>query len=97
MNVFFEWERRNDTTAIVLVNNSTDTAWFRKLVTYADAVWFPPRIKFERVVNGVRGPILDKNGKQVGNRYAQAIVAFGIEPEHFFKSMKPLGGWGARL
>jgi phage N-6-adenine-methyltransferase len=59
--------------AIVLVNASTETAWFHALANAAAHVCFPgTRINFDQ-------PDGDRRKKTKGNRYAQAFFYFGDE------------------
>lgn len=78
-------ERQNINQAIVLVNNATETAWFKKIVDIATAVCFPcGRIKF-----------VDTNGKQSGAPLqGQAILYIGNEVNKFIESFAHYG-WAA--
>lgn len=69
-------------SAVVVVNNATDTAWFRTLVSEAAAVCFPKRIAFISPVTGL--PVK-------GNRHAQAIVYLGENVDGFFDAFSGLG------
>lgn len=71
---------------IVLVNNATETAWFKELVSVSCAVVFPKgRIRF-----------IDKNGNANGAPLqGQALVYSGNNPEKFLKEFEGFG-WGAK-
>lgn len=72
--------------AIVLVNNATDTAWFRSLTTKASAIVFTTgRIHFEKHDGARNTPI-----------QGQAFIYFGDNSQKFLKVFKKFG-WGARL
>lgn len=72
--------------AIVLVNNATETAWFRKMVDKASAIVFTTgRIKF-RKRDGTHGTPLQ----------GQAIMYFGTKPYMFLNVFKQFG-WGCVL
>lgn len=72
--------------AIVLVNNATETAWFRKMVDKAAAIVFTTgRIKF-RKRDGTHGTPLQ----------GQAIMYFGTKPYLFLNVFKQFG-WGCVL
>lgn len=68
--------------AIVLVNNSTDTAWFQSTARCASAVCFPSgRIKF-----------IDEEGKASGAPLqGQAILYLGSEPHSFVRLFEAFG------
>lgn len=72
--------------AIVLVNNATETAWFRKMVDKASAIVFTTgRIKF-RKRDGTHGTPLQ----------GQAIMYFGTKPYMFLNVFRQFG-WGCVL
>lgn len=72
--------------AIVLVNNATETAWFRKMVDNASAIVFTTgRIKF-RKRDGTHGTPLQ----------GQAIMYFGTKPYMFLNVFRQFG-WGCVL
>ena len=72
--------------AIVLVNNATETAWFRKMVDKASAIVFTTgRIKF-RKRDGTHGTPLQ----------GPAIMYFGTKPYMFLNVFKQFG-WGCVL
>lgn len=74
------------TAGIVLVNNATETAWFRELVDCAAAVLFTAgRVKF-----------LDPEGNPGAPLQGQALIYFGDEPAKFLDAFASFG-WGARL
>jgi len=71
---------------IVLVNNATETGWFRDLVECANAVLFTSgRIKF-----------LDPNGKPGAPLQGQAILYTGENTGSFLREFSKFG-WGACL
>ena len=72
--------------AIVLVNNATETGWFRTLIEDADAVVFPTgRIKYRK-----------RDGEHGTPLQGQAFIYFGDSPGRFLKVFSEFG-WGARL
>lgn len=72
--------------AIVLVNNATETAWFRTLIENADAVVFPTgRIKYRK-----------RDGEKGTPLQGQAFIYIGDSPERFLDEFKEYG-WGAKL
>lgn len=72
--------------AVVLVNNATETAWFRTLIENADAVVFPTgRIKYRK-----------RDGEKGTPLQGQAFIYFGDAPGRFLKVFSEFG-WGARL
>ena len=74
------------TAGIVLVNNATETGWFRDLVECANAVLFTSgRIKF-----------LDPNGKPGAPLQGQAIL-YTVENTGSFLREFSKFGWGACL
>lgn len=74
------------TQAIVLVNNATETLWFRKLVDDARAVLFTSgRIRF-----------LDPQGNPGAPLQGQAFIYFGDSPNKFISEFSKFG-WGALL
>lgn len=79
-------ERHNYSQAIVLVNNSTETGWFIKLVSIASAICFPQRrVKYYTPVQGVPGSPLQ----------GQAIVYIGDNIDTFSKEFESIG-WIAK-
>lgn len=64
--------------AILLVNNATDTAWFRHAMVEARAVYFPKRIQFVPPV------VLEKKHT---NRHGQAFLYFGPAADNFLASL----------
>lgn len=81
-----KFESKEISEACVLVNNATETGWFRRMADCASAICFPEkRIKF-----------LDKNGNQVGAPLqGQAIIYFGRNVESFNEAFEPVGRvWG---
>jgi phage N-6-adenine-methyltransferase len=73
-------------TAIVLVNNATETAWFAKLVEAAGSVVFPRgRIRY-----------LTPTGRAGAPLQGQAILYFGTDSAAFLKEFGKFG-WGARI
>lgn len=72
--------------AIILVNNATDTAWFKTLISKASAVVFTTgRIRFQKR-DGAKGAPLQ----------GQAFIYCGDNPRKFLEVFKQFG-WGARL
>lgn len=72
--------------AVVLVNNATETAWFKELVSHASAIVFTTgRIKF-----------LKKDGAKGTPLQGQAFIYFGDNAELFLDTFKQYG-WGAAL
>lgn len=72
--------------AVVLVNNATETAWFRTLIDNAQAVVFPTgRVRFEKG-NGEKGSPLQ----------GQAVIYFGDKVDSFFGAFGKFG-WCAVL
>lgn len=74
------------TQAIVLVNNATETIWFRHLISVASSVVFPGgRVRFWKADGETSGPL-----------QGQAIVYIGDRPQLFYEQFAALG-WGAIL
>ena len=74
-------ERDNYEQAVVLVNNATETEWFRKLISVANAVCFPyGRIRY-----------YSPNGKNNSPLQGQAIVYVGDNVESFFDAFSEIG------
>ena len=74
-------ERDNYEQAVVLVNNATETEWFRKLISVANAVCFPyGRIRY-----------YSPNGKNNSPLQGQAIVYVGDNAESFFDAFSEIG------
>lgn len=72
--------------AIVLVNNATDTRWFRTLVECADAILFTTgRIKFYKPDSNKCSPL-----------QGQAFFYFGDKSEAFLREFEKFG-WGVKL
>jgi phage N-6-adenine-methyltransferase len=71
---------------IVLVNNATETAWFRELVDCAAAVVF----------TAVRVKFLDPQGNPGAPLQGQAIIYFGSYPGDFLSAFSRFG-WGAYI
>lgn len=73
---------RGDSTAIVLVNNATETRWFQALWAVCAAVCFPrSRIRF-----------VDPAGERVSAPLqGQAVMYFGPDIEAFTREFSPLG------
>lgn len=70
--------------AIVLVNNATDTAWFRQLTESASAVVFTTgRIRFQKFNGAVGAPL-----------QGQAFIYFGNSTDKFLEVFEKYG-WGA--
>lgn len=72
--------------AVILVNNATDTAWFRKLIEKANAILFTTgRIRFYKT-DGEKGAPLQ----------GQAFIYYGDSVEKFLEVFGKFG-WGAKL
>lgn len=72
--------------AVVLVNNATETKWFRTLVDHADAIVFKTgRIKF-----------LKHDGQHNTPLQGQVFIYYGDHPEAFLDEFKQYG-WGCYL
>lgn len=72
--------------AIVLVNNATDTAWFKLLIQQAKAVVFTTgRIRFEK-----------RNGSKGAPLQGQAFIYYGDNVEKFLEVFEAFG-WGATV
>jgi phage N-6-adenine-methyltransferase len=73
-------------SAIVLVNNATETAWFRQLARHASAVCFPHgRVNFWAPDGRISQPL-----------QGQAVVYLGIYPGRFRSAFSEFG-WTASL
>lgn len=82
----FAREVGNIKRGIVLVNNATETAWFRELIDCASAVVFTSgRVRF-----------LDPQGNPGAPLQGQAIIYSGDRPQVFLEEFKKFG-WGAIL
>lgn len=78
--------KREFEQAVVLVNNATETKWFRMLVNYADAIVFKTgRIKF-----------LKRDGQHNTPLQGQAFIYYGDYPETFIDEFEQYG-WGCYL
>ena len=77
-----KYENREIDQACVLVNNGTETQWFQRMLSAADAVCFPrSRVRF-----------LDPEGKPSGAPLqGQAVFYFGDSPERFDREFSQLG------
>lgn len=80
-------EKRHDyKQAIVLVNNATETKWFRQLVSLSSAIVFPTgRVKFYMPDQSTGSPL-----------QGQAITYIGDNTNKFLKTFQRFG-WGALL
>jgi ParB family chromosome partitioning protein len=79
-------EYENYESAIVLVNNATETSWFSTMVSCASAVCFPRgRVKF-----------LDPEGNPGAPLQGQAIIYIGEQPDMFCDVFSEFG-WVATL
>ena len=75
-----------NTEGIVLVNNATETGWFKDLVSVSDGIVFTyGRVKF-----------LDPQGNPGAPLQGQAIVYAGPNVDSFFVEFERFG-WKARL
>ena len=76
----------NVLSAIVLVNNATETRWFGKLASFANAVVFPQgRIRYD-----------SPEGKKGAPLQGQAFIYFGNDCNCFLQEFEQYG-WGAVL
>ena len=74
-------ERTNYRQAVVLVNNATETEWFRKIVSVSAAVCFPKgRVKFYMPDGRTGAPL-----------QGQAIIYIGDESDKFFEVFSKVG------
>lgn len=74
-------ERANYRQAVVLVNNATETEWFRKIVSVSTAVCFPKgRVKFYMPDGRTGAPL-----------QGQAIIYIGDESDKFFEVFSKVG------
>lgn len=72
--------------AIVLVNNATDTRWFRMMVESADAILFTTgRVKFYKPDSNKCSPL-----------QGQALIYYGENPGRFLEVFSKFG-WGVAL
>lgn len=79
-------EKHNFRQAIILVNNATETNWFRKLVDVSSAICFPgSRVKFYM-----------PDGKTGAPLQGQAIFYIGEKSESFISNFSGIG-WIARV
>lgn len=82
----YHFETGEVTEAIVLVNNSTETNWFTRLMKSASAVVFPRgRVKF-----------IDAEGNPGAPLQGQAIIYLGNQPDKFLLEFVRFG-WGAEV
>ncbi len=82
----WEYRQGNVTEAIVLINNATETRWFRTLIDAASAVAFPSsRVKFWKPDGDLGAPL-----------QGQAIIYLGNAPGVFLSEFRTFG-WGAML
>ena len=76
-----KYENGKIISAVVLVNNATETAWFQRMASVASAVCFPKgRIRF-----------LDPEGNPGAPLQGQAILYFGKEYEKFMDEFSQYG------
>ena len=81
-----EYMSGNTEQAVVLVNNATETSWFKSLVSCASAVCFPHgRIRF-----------MTASGKAGAPLQGQAFVYFGDNVEKFISEFQSIG-WCAEV
>jgi len=79
---FLEMRHRYHFTAIVLVNNATETKWFQALLESAQAICFPNhRISFET----------SDNKSSSGNTRGQAFFYFGQDQKLFTTIFSTIG------
>lgn len=79
-----EYNIGNITEGIVLVNNATETGWFRNLASVANSVVFPQgRIRYESSSRESLAPL-----------QGQAFLYFGNNTDRFFEVFSEIG-WGA--
>ena len=82
----YHFETGDVTESIVLVNNATETIWFRNLSNFASAVVFPQtRVKF-----------LDPEGQPGAPLQGQAVLYLGKNPQLFLRKFSRFG-WGANI
>lgn len=82
----WEYQQGNVTEAIVLINNATETRWFRTLIDVASAVVFPSsRVKFWKPDGDLGAPL-----------QGQSIIYLGKSPSVFLSEFNGFG-WGATL
>lgn len=80
------WRAGDISEAIVLVNNATETEWFRTLIDCATAVAFPhSRVKFWQ-----------PNGEPGSPLQGQALIYLGDNPTGFRTAFRHLA-WSARI
>lgn len=73
--------------AVIIVNNCTETQWFRSLTERASAImFFTGRLRFVRSTDGISGPAMQ----------GQAAVYIGNNVDGFLQEFGKFG-WGARL
>ena len=78
-----EYERGNINAAILLVNSSTDTRWFRKLSELCAGIVFTTgRIKFKQ---------LDGTTAKSTSPCGQAFFYFGSDADKFFATFQQFG------
>lgn len=76
-----EVEAEHIDSAIVLVNNATETTWFRNLLTYAKCVCFPyGRVKF-----------ITPGGESGSPLQGQAIIYIGDDKSAFVREFEKIG------
>ena len=79
-----EYNIGNITEGIVLVNNATETGWFRNLASVANSIVFPQgRIRYESSSRESLAPL-----------QGQAFLYFGNNTDRFFEVFSEIG-WGA--
>lgn len=79
-------EREHYKQAVVLVNNATETEWFRLLISIASAICFPKgRIRF-----------YSKDGVKNSPLQGQAFVYIGDDAENFINAFSDIG-WRCSL
>lgn len=82
----YHWRANDISEAIILVNNATETEWFRTLIDCATAVAFPhSRVKFWQPNGDLGAPL-----------QGQALIYLGDNPTGFRTAYRHLA-WSARI
>ena len=79
-------ERENITQAIILVNNCTETEWFKQMASVSDAVMFPRgRVRF-----------WEPGGRKSNPIQGQAVIYAGNNSDKFIEIFGKFG-WSVRI